>query len=181
MFRRLSMDVGTVLLIRGIVGIAAGILAMFWPGLTLAFLVALFGVYAFIDGVINVAVGVSRAAGHDHSWATVIQGVVGMAAGVLAFAWPNITLLVLLFWIAAWAVVTGVFELVAAVRLRRIIEGEWMLALSGTLSIALGIILFARPAIGAIGLAWALGAYAAATGIVLVGLGIRLRTMPVFA
>ena len=95
--------------------------------------------------------------------------------------WPNITLLALLFWIAAWAVVTGVFELVAAVRLRRVIEGEWLLALSGTLSIALGLLLFARPAIGALGLAWALGAYAVATGIVLVGLGIRLRTMPTFA
>lgn len=154
---------------------------MVWPGLTLVFLVALFGVYAFIDGVVNVAVGLTRAPGRDRSWPTMIQGMVGAAAGVLAFAWPNITLLALLFWIAAWAVVTGVFELVAAVRLRRVIEGEWMLAFSGMLSIALGGLLFARPAIGAIGLALALGAYAAATGMVLVGLGIRLRTVPVFA
>ena len=175
------MEAGTVLLIRGIVGIAAGTLAMFWPGLTLAFLVALFGVYAFIDGITNVAIGLTRTPGHDRSAATLIQGLVGVAAGVLAFMWPNITLLALLFWIAAWGVVTGVFELVAAVRLRRLIEGEWLLAFSGTLSIALGVLLFARPAIGALGLAWALGAYAVATGIVLVGLGIRLRTMPSFA
>jgi len=176
------MEVSSVLLIRGIVGIVAGILAMLWPSLTIAFLVMLFGAYAFIDGVTNVIVGARRVPGRDRSWASIFQGLVGIAAGILAFIWPNITALALLLWIAAWAVVTGVFEIAAAIRLRREIRGEWLLALSGVLSIIFGVVLFAFPALGAIGLAWALGAYAAASGAVLVALAIRLRTLrPVLA
>lgn len=169
-------DTSSILLIRGIVGIVAGIFAMLWPGITIVFLVLLFGAYAFIDGMANVVIGARRAPGRERSWAAILQGIVGIVAGVLAFVWPGITALALLLWIAAWAVVTGAFEIVAAVRLRREIKGEWLLALSGALSIVLGTLLFMFPALGAIGLAWALGAYAAASGIILVALAIRLRT-----
>jgi uncharacterized membrane protein HdeD (DUF308 family) len=175
-------DTSSILLIRGIVGIVAGCFAMLWPGITIVFLVVLFGAYAFIDGMANVVIGARRAPGRERSWTTIVQGIVGIVAGVLAFAWPGITALALLFWIAAWAIVTGVFEIVAAIRLRREIKGEWLLALSGTLSIVLGTLLFMFPALGALGLAWALGAYAAASGIILAALGIRLRTArPVMA
>ena len=173
------MEGTSILLFRGIVGVVAGIFAILWPGLTIAFLVVLFGAYAFIDGVTNMALGLRRTPGHERSWAMIIQGIVGIAAGVLTFLWPDITALALLFFIAAWAVVTGVFEIVAAIRLRRTIEREWLLALSGTLSIVFGILLFMFPAPGAVGLAWALGAYAAASGVILVALAIRLRTRPV--
>jgi uncharacterized membrane protein HdeD (DUF308 family) len=175
------MEGTSILLFRGLVGIVAGIFAMLWPGLTIAFLVVLFGAYAFVDGVMNVALGVKRTPERDRSWATIIQGIVGIAAGVLAFVWPNITALALLLWIAAWAVVTGVLEIVAAIRLRREIKREWLLALSGVLSVVFGVLLFMFPALGAIGLAWALGAYTAASGVVLAALAIRLRTRPVLA
>lgn len=175
------MDGTSMLLIRGIVGIVAGVLAILWPGLTIAFLVALFGAYAFIDGIANVALGARRAPGRDRRWATIIEGIVGMVIGVLAFLWPGITALVLLFWIGAWAIVTGAFEIAAAIRLRREIKGEWLLVLSGVLSIIFGGVLFVFPAIGALGLALALGAYAVASGVVLVALAIRLRTHPVLA
>ena len=170
------MDPTTMLLLRGVVGIAAGMLAMLWPGLTIAFLVVLFGTYALVDGMTNVWLGLRRTPERGRSWASVAQGLFGIAAGVLAFVWPGITTLALLFWIAAWAIITGILEVVAAIRFRKELQREWILVLSGVLSIAFGLLLSAFPAVGAVGLAWALGAYAAASGILLVAVAIRLRT-----
>jgi uncharacterized membrane protein HdeD (DUF308 family) len=167
----------TFLIIRGIVGIVAGIFAFLWPGITIAVLVVIFALYAFIDGITNLVLGVTRASARDRpSWALIVEGVVGIAAGVLTFMWPQITALALILFIGAWAVVTGVFEIVAAIRLRRVVSGEWLLLLSGVLSILFGIFVFLFPGAGAISIAWVLGAYAAATGIILVVLGIRLRS-----
>lgn len=166
----------TFLIIRGIVGVGIGILAFLWPGLTIAVLVAIFGVYALIDGVTNVILGLTHTPGHGRSWVQVLQGIAGIAAGVITFAYPGLTALALIWLIAAWAIVTGVLEIVAAIRLRRIIPGEWMLALSGVLSLIFGILVFAFPGAGAVGIAWVLGAYAAAAGVVLIALGVRLRT-----
>ena len=125
---------------------------MFKPALHSLFS-SLFGANAYLAGVPNVAIGLRRSPGRDRSSITIIQGRVGIAADVLAFVWPNIMLLALLAYIAVWALVTGVFELVAAVRRRRVIAGEWLLALSRVMSIVLGILLIASPAIGALGLA----------------------------
>jgi uncharacterized membrane protein HdeD (DUF308 family) len=164
------------LLIRGIAGIVIGLLAMAWPGMTIAVLVGIFGVYAIVDGLTNLFIGFARWRSGGRSWAHVIQGVVGIAAGVLTFVWPGVTALALVWFIAAWAIVTGVLEIVAAVRLRKVITGEWLLALSGALSIAFGLLVFAFPIAGAVGIAFVLGAYAVATGVILVTLGIRLRS-----
>jgi uncharacterized membrane protein HdeD (DUF308 family) len=164
------------MLLRGIASIVIGILAIVWPGMTIAVLVGIFGVYAVIDGITNLFIGFSRTRGGDRSWAHVVQGLVGIGAGVLAFLWPGVTALALVFFIAAWAVVTGVFEIAAAIRLRKIIEGEWLLALSGALSMAFGVLVFAFPGAGAVGIAFVLGTYAIAAGLILVMLGIRLRS-----
>jgi uncharacterized membrane protein HdeD (DUF308 family) len=163
------------LLIRGIAGIVVGILAVAWPGMTIAVLVAIFGVYAIIDGITNLFIGFSRSRA-GRSWAPVVQGLVGIGAGVLTFVWPGVTALALVWFIAAWAIVTGLFEIAAAVRLRKVIAGEWLLALSGALSVAFGLLVFAFPGAGAVGIAFVLGAYAAAAGVVLVMLAIRLRS-----
>lgn len=171
------MDVSTLLIIRGVVGVVIGIIAFAWPGITIAVLVGIFGIYALVDGVTNLILGFTRSrAQQGRSWAQILQGLVGIAAGVLTFIWPGITALVLVLFIGAWAVVTGILEIVAAIRLRRVISGEWLLALSGILSIVFGILVFAFPGAGAVGISWILGAYAAAAGIVLIALGIRLRT-----
>ena len=163
-------------LIRGIASIVIGILAIAWPGITIAVLVGIFGAYAIIDGITNLFIGFSRARAEDRSWAHVVQGLVGIGAGVLAFLWPGITALALVFFIAAWAVVTGVFEIVAAIRLRKIIKDEWLLSLRGTLSVAFGLFVFAFPGAGAVGIALVLGTYAVAAGLILVMLAIRLRS-----
>jgi uncharacterized membrane protein HdeD (DUF308 family) len=100
---------------------------------------------------------------------------------VIAFLYPGLTALALIFLIAAWALITGVFEIVAAYRLRRVIAGEWMLALSGVLSLLFGVLVFAFPAAGAVGIAWLMGVYAAAAGLLLISLGVQLRTRTLLA
>jgi uncharacterized membrane protein HdeD (DUF308 family) len=170
------MGASSLLLVRGIVGLVFGIVAFAWPGITIAALVVIFGMYAVIDGVTNLMLGVSRSK-TDSRWPHVVQGIFGIAAGVLTFLWPGVTTFALVIFIGAWAIVTGVFEIVAAIRLRKEITGEWMLALSGLLSLAFGVLVFAFPAAGAVGIAWVLGAYAAAAGIILIALGVKLRSM----
>jgi uncharacterized membrane protein HdeD (DUF308 family) len=165
-----------LLIVRGIVGVVFGLVAFAWPGITIAAVVVIFGAYAVIDGVTNLFLGLSRRSGHGRSWATVLQGIVGIAAGVPAFIWPGITALVLAIFIGAWAIVTGLFETAAAIKLRKEITGEWLLVLSGLMSVAFGVLVFAFPGVGAVGIAWVLGAYAMAGGIVLIALGVRLRS-----
>ena len=162
--------------LRGVVAILFGILAFVWPGLTLEVLVLLWGAYALIDGVFAL---VAAATGHARPgswWALLLEGLIGIGAGIATFVWPGITLLVLLYVIAGWAVATGVFEIVAAIRLRRHIQGEWFLALSGVLSILLGVALAFFPLEGLLVLAWWVGAYSFAFGVLLLALAFRLRS-----
>jgi uncharacterized membrane protein HdeD (DUF308 family) len=173
------MDVSSFLLVRGIVGIAIGIVAFAWPSVTIAALVVIFGVYALIDGLTNLILGVTHTPTHGRSWAHALQGIVGIAAGVLTFVWPGVTAFALVVFIGAWAIVTGVFEIAAAIRLRKVIEGEWMLALSGAMSLVFGCLVFAFPGAGAVGISWVLGTYAAAAGMVLIALGVRLRSLAI--
>jgi uncharacterized membrane protein HdeD (DUF308 family) len=170
------MDGSSVLIVRGIVGVVFGVIAFLWPGITIAALVVIFGAYAIIDGITNLMLGFSRTGAHGR-WAHVLQGVVGIAAGVLTFMWPAITALVLVLLIGAWAIVTGIFEIAAAIRLRRVITGEWMLVLSGIVSILFGVLVFAFPLAGAVGISWVLGVYAMTAGIILISLGVRLRKL----
>jgi uncharacterized membrane protein HdeD (DUF308 family) len=170
------MNGSSFLLIRGIVGVAIGALAILWPGITLAVLVGIFGFYAILDGITNLMLGLSRREPPTGSWAQAVQGVFGVCAGVLALLWPGVTALVLVLFIGAWAIVTGVLEIIAAVRLRRVISGEWLLALSGCMSVLFGILVFAFPGAGAVSIAWILGVYTVAAGMVLIMLGLRLRT-----
>jgi uncharacterized membrane protein HdeD (DUF308 family) len=171
------MEVSSWLIVRGVAGVLIGVLAFLWPGITIAVLVGVFAAYAIIDGFTNLFLGMTHMPGQGRSWAQVLQGVLGIAAGVLTLIWPGVTALVLILFIGAWAVVTGVFEIAAAIRLRKVIHGEWLLALSGILSVLFGFVMFAFPGAGALAIAWMLGAYTAAAGAVLIALGIRLRTV----
>lgn len=162
-------------LLRGIAGIILGIITFIAPGISLGALVLVFGAYAFADGILAIATAL-RSRGTDRWWVTLIEGLVGVAAGVLTLIWPLITALTLLFIIAAWALVTGIFEIVAAVRLRKVMKGEWMLALSGVLSVLFGLLLFIFPGAGALAVVLWIGAYALVFGVLFVALAFKLRS-----
>lgn len=160
--------------LRGLAGILFGIITFVSPGISLAALVLLFGAYAFADGVLSIVSAVHRR-GADRWWLLLLQGIVGIGAGAVTLLWPGITALALLFVMAAWALVGGALQVAAAIRLRKVITGEWLLALSGVLSIALGVLLVLFPGPGALALVIWIGAYAFVFGILLLVLGFKLR------
>jgi uncharacterized membrane protein HdeD (DUF308 family) len=162
--------------IRGVLAIVFGLLAFLLPGITLLGLIFLFGAYTLADGVFNIIGAFQPDHQNRRWWVLLLEGIVSIAAGVIAFVYPGITALALLFVIAAWALVTGVLEIVAAIRLRRQIRGEWMLILAGVLSIVFAVLIVARPGVGALALVWWIGAYAIAWGALLIALGFRLRS-----
>lgn len=136
-----------------------------------------FGAYALVDGVFGVINGISSYGERERWWVILLEGLAGIVVGIMTLVWPGITALTLLYLIAAWAVITGVMEIVAAIQLRRAIEGEWMMVLSGIASIIFGIILFIFPGEGALGLTWLIGIYAIIFGVTLIVLAFRLRGM----
>ena len=163
------------LALRGAVAVIFGVLVFAWPGLGLALLVLLFSAYAFVDGIFALAATVRASVDGTRAWPLLIEGIVGIAAGIVTVIWPAITALVLLYVIAAWAVVTGILEIMAAIRLREEIRNEWLLGLGGLASVLFGVFLFVSPGAGALAVLWLIGAYAIFFGVVLVGLAFRLR------
>jgi len=159
---------------RGIAAILFGILTFISPGLSLFALVILFGAWALADGVFNLVMAFRAGKSERWGW-LVLEGVASILVGILTFFWPGITALSLLFLIAAWSVVTGIAEVVAAIRLRKVIQGEWLLALTGVLSILFGLLLFAFPGAGALAVIFWIGAYSIVFGGLLVALAFRLR------
>ena len=163
------------LALRGVAAIIFGVLAVVLPSVTLAVLTLLFGSYALVEGALNVLAAV-RGRGEDEPWwALLFEGLVSVAAGIVTFVLPGLTELALLYMIAAWAIVTGALEIVAAIRLRRRITGEAWLVLNGILSIVFGALTMLAPGAGALSLAWLIGAYAIGFGILQLGLSLRLR------
>src|SRR5262245_56786779 len=155
-----------LLVVRGVCAIVFGVFAWTWPGVTLGVLVTLWGIYALADGVLAFASALSGSPGRRWG-ALIIEGVVSTAAGVAAFFYPGLTAIVLLWVIAAWAFVTGVLEIVAAIELRREISGELWLGLAGVASLIFGVLLVARPAVGAVAVVWIIATYAIAFGAML--------------
>ena len=164
-----------LLAIRGAAAIIFGILAFVTPGITLAVLVLYFGAYALIDGIVNIVMALRKRERERSWWQLLIEGIVSVAAGVVAFVWPGITALALVYLIAAWAIVTGGFEIGAAIRMRREIRNEGWLILSGMLSIVFGVLMMLAPGPGALALVLIIGAYAVVFGAMLLGLAFRLR------
>jgi uncharacterized membrane protein HdeD (DUF308 family) len=161
--------------LRGVAALIFGILAFVMPGVTLAVLILLFGGYALVDGIFNVIAAVSGRSGASPWWVLLLAGLVSIGAGLVTFFMPGLTALVLVYVIAAWAIVRGVLEISAAVRLRRVITNEWWLGLSGALSIVFGALLMMAPGAGALALVLWIGAYAVIFGALLVAFGVRLR------
>jgi uncharacterized membrane protein HdeD (DUF308 family) len=166
-----------LLLLRGIAAIVFGILAFVWPGITLLTLIFLWGAYALVDGIFALWSAISGKGGGElgSRWWLAVVGICGVLAGLLAFAWPGVTALVLLLFIAAWAIVTGALQVWGAIKLRKEIEGEWLLILCGLLSIAFGIILVAQPGTGALAVIWLIGTFAILEGCIFAALAFRLK------
>lgn len=163
------------LVIRGLAAIAFGVLTFARPAASLFSLVILWGAYAIVDGLFAVVLSI-RGARLLPGWGWLLaEGLLGIGAGVVTFLWPGITGLVLLFVIATWAVLTGIAEIATAIRLRRYVRGEWMLAVTGVLSVAFGVLLAVNPGPGALAVTWLIGGYAIVFGALLVGLGVRLQ------
>lgn len=161
------------LLVRGIAAVLFGLAALFWPGLTLFVLIVFFGAYVLVDGVFALVAGI-RGSG-DRRWLLLAEGALGILAGLIAFFWPGQTALVLLYVIAAWAILTGILKVVMAISLRREIENEWLMGLGGVLSVLFGLILAVLPGVGLLSLVWLIGIYALIFGIALIVLGFRVR------
>jgi uncharacterized membrane protein HdeD (DUF308 family) len=160
---------------RGVIAILFGILAMARPGITVTGLVYLFGAFVFIDGIFAIAASFNVAQMGGRWFSLLLVGLAGVVIGVLSFMHPAVTATGLVYYLAIWALVTGVLEIAAAFRLRKVVEGEWMLAVAGLLSIAFGIMIAARPTVGMVSLVWLIGAYAIIFGALEIGLAFRLR------
>ena len=164
------------IVVRGIAAVIFGVLALVLPGITLAALVLLWGAYALADGIIALIAAFRIRDRGKPFWALLVVGILGIAAGILTFIWPGMTAIVLLAFIAAWSLVMGIFQIIAAVRLRKSIENEWLLGLSGLLSVIFGVLMLINPGAGALAVIWVIGAYAIVFGVLLIALGLKLRS-----
>jgi uncharacterized membrane protein HdeD (DUF308 family) len=164
-----------VVLLHGILAVVLGVTAVMWPGITLVSLVWVFAAFAIIDGVACVVLGIRGGTDGKLWWAMILMGVVSIAAGILSFAMPGVTALVLLAIIAWSAIVRGVFQIWAAISLRKAIDDEWILGISGAFSILFGVLLLARPGAGALTVVLLIGAYMMAIGVMAIALALRLR------
>jgi uncharacterized membrane protein HdeD (DUF308 family) len=163
-----------LVLLRGICAIIFGGLTLMWPGLSLLTLVLLYGVFALFDGGLAIGAAIMGGAPSPRWWLALV-GVLGIAAGAVTLMWPGITGIVLLYFIAGWAIAAGVFEIVGAFRLRKEIEGEWWLIGAGILSVLFGVLILMFPGAGALGIAFAIGWFAIVYGALLIGLSLRLK------
>ena len=161
--------------VRGIVAILFGILAYAWPGITLATLIIFFGAFAFVDGIFLIIKTIGNWGGREDRWLLLLEGLLGIGIGLLAFLAPGVTTLVLVFYIAVWSLSTGVLEIATAIRLRKEIQGEGWMILSGIASIIFALLLMVFPGVGALGLIWLIALYAIIFGVMLILLGFKLR------
>src|SRR5215471_944279 len=161
--------------LRGALAVLIGVIAFAWPGMTFEALVLLFGIYAFADGVLVLSFGLMAAGDGEQWWPLVLGGILGIGLGVLTFAKPAAMGEALVYVIGFWAIVTGLLEIVAAIHLRDVVSGEWLMGLSGALSVLFGVLVVAQPNAGALALVYIFGFYAILSGVSQIGLGFRLR------
>lgn len=164
-----------LLLLRGVCALIFGLLALIWPAISLLALVILFGVYALLDGFLALVAAVLGRHKSTPLWWLILAGLISVAAGIVTFVYPQVTALVLVIFIGAWALVRGLFEIVGAVRLRKEIDNEWLLIAAGLLSVIFGIAILVNPGAGAVALVWLIGIYAILFGLPMIWLAFRLR------
>jgi len=164
-----------LLLLRGLAAIAFGVIAFLWPAITLVALTYLFGIYAIVDGLAAIWAAFNLPGEAGPRWWLGLSGVVSILAGIVAFVYTGMTALVLLVFIAVWAIIIGVLQLYAAIQLWKVIDNDWWLILSGLLSIAFGAVLIAWPSTGALALIWTIAWFALFFGCMFIGLAFELK------
>ncbi len=178
MFANILSAFWWAMLIRGILWIIFGIFVFSDPRMSALTLTLFIGALFFLDGVSNVVSAIGGRREQENWWLLLLTGFAGIGVGLLTYLNPSLTVLALLFYIAIWAIATGLLEIGAALRLRKEIEGEFFLILAGLISVAFGVLIMARPARGALAVLFAIGVYAVAFGATLVVLSIRAREFP---
>lgn len=167
-----------LVLLRGIAALVLGVLAFAMPGMTLLTLVLLWGAYTFVDGAIALGAAIMGPSGTmAPRWWLALTGLAGLIAGAMALFVPGVTAAVLLIFLAVWAIFIGVMEICGAIALRKEIDNEWYLILAGLLAVGFGALLLLLPAAGAVAIAWTVGSFALLSGVVLIGLSLRLRKL----
>ncbi len=164
-----------LVLLRGIAGIVFGLLALGWPGITLLLLVLFYGAYALVDGVFSLIAAFAGKGEGGPTWWLILVGILGIVAGLVTLFLPGISAAVLILVIGAWAVVCGIFEIIGAIQLRKEIDNEWLLILSGIVSVLFGLGVLIFPGAGALALVWLIATFAIAFGILWIVLAFRLR------
>lgn len=164
----------TSVILQGVISLILGILILVWPGLTLGVFLLLFGVFAFVNGFFLLFNAIGRAS-NGQSWVLrFLMGLFSIFVGIAVFVWPGMTATILMYIIGAWALATGIVEIVTAIEFRRELTGEWLLAAAGIISVLFGFLLFFNPAAGALALAILIGIYFVIVGILLLILGFML-------
>ncbi|WP_437814152.1 HdeD family acid-resistance protein [Sorangium sp. So ce1078] len=172
---RRTTETWWILVLRGVAALGLGLLTLLMPGHSLAALIVLFGAYLLVEAAIALA-GAARCARRNQPWrGNAVHGAVSLAGGIVTLAWPGLSVLVLLYLVAAWAILGGIRDIIVAVRVRRRVAGEWLLALAGVLAVALGVLVMALPSAGALALVLWVGAYALVLGVTLVISGLAMR------
>lgn len=162
--------------LRGLLALIFGVLALAWPGITLLVLVIFFGAYSLVDGVTGVIRGIRARKCMPRWWLVLLNGLLGIAVGIIAFVWLGITALALLILIGAWAIALGVIEIWAGIEGRKVISDHWWLIISGVLGVVFGILLLALPVAGALAIVWLIGVFAILEGVLFIWTGFKLRS-----
>lgn len=165
-----------IILIRGVLAVLFGITLFAWPALSLSTLIFLFGFFTLADGIGSVVNAIGGRQEHEHWWVLFLAGLTGIALGILTLSNPGATALVILFYIAIWVIATGILQIVAAIRLRKEIEGEFWMMLGGFASVVVGLLLVARPGEGVLAVMWLIASYAIAFGAIQIILALRIRS-----
>ncbi|SRR6266498_1449031 len=164
-----------LLVLRGVAAVLFGVAAFAWPGMTAQVLVLLFGAYVLVNGIFTLGLAIRAPKGTPGIGTLVLLGLLGVAAGVVTFFYPGITAISLLAVIAAWAILTGIFEIVVAIKLRQQLSNEWVLILSGVLSVVFGVLVIAMPNAGALSIIWLIGIYAILFGVMMLAVAFKIK------
>ncbi len=165
------------LVVRGVLAVIFGVLIILTPSIALTAFILVLGIYFIVDGIFAVAGALAHREHYQHYWLTLVEGIVSIIAGIIAIVYPGLTAFTILYVIAVWAILTGIFELIAAFRLRETVHGEWLLAVSGILSVLFGLFVIFFPGTGVLAILGIIAGYAILFGILLIVLGFRLRSM----